>query len=83
LQQLDEVTNHELYNFGDVYNIYNQIKIAKEDILKTTFAIPWGTFTYTVMPFGLCNALETFQRFMNKVLEPDIGLFLQVFLDDF
>jgi hypothetical protein len=50
---LDEVANHELYNFEDGYNGYNQIKIAKEDILKTTFATPWGTFTYIVMPLEL------------------------------
>jgi len=51
--------------------------------LKTTFTTPWGTFCYTVMPFGLCNALGTFQRLMNKVFDPFLGLFLQVFIDDF
>jgi hypothetical protein len=55
----------------------------KEDILKKTFTIPWGTFAYIMMHFGLCNAPGIFQRFMNKVLEPYIGLFVWVFLDDF
>jgi hypothetical protein len=32
------------------------------------------------MAFGLCNALATFQRFMNNFLEPYIGLYVQVFL---
>jgi hypothetical protein len=59
------------------------MKIAPEDQLKTTFITPWGTFCYIVMFFGLCNAPGTFQRLMNKVFEPFLGLFLQVFIDDF
>lgn len=35
------------------------------------------------MPFGLCNALATFQSLMNKVLEPYLGHFVRVFMDDF
>jgi hypothetical protein len=53
---------------------------VKEDILKMTFISLWGMFAYRVMPFGLCNALAIFQRFMNNVLEPYIGLYVQVFL---
>ncbi len=52
---LEEVTGHEMYTFGDGYMGYHQVKIAPEDQLKTTFTTPWGTFCYTVMPFGLCN----------------------------
>jgi hypothetical protein len=75
-QILDEVTGHEMYTFRDGYKGYHQVKIAPEDQLKTTFTTPWGTFCYIIMPFGLCNALGTFQRLMNKVFEPLLGLFL-------
>ncbi len=34
------------------------------------------------MPFGLNNALVTFQRFMNKILRQYIGKFVQVYLND-
>jgi hypothetical protein len=73
---LEEVAGHEMYTFVDGYKGYHQVKIVPEDQLKTTFTTPWGTFCYTVRPFGLCNALGTFQRLMNKVFEPFLGLFL-------
>ncbi len=56
------------------------MKIAPEDQLKTT---SWGTFCYIVWPFGLCNVPGIFQRLMNKVFDPFLGLFLRVFIDDF
>jgi hypothetical protein len=59
------------------------VKIALEDQLKTTFTTPWGIFWYTIMYFGLCKVLGTFQCLMNKVFEPLLGLFLRVFIDDF
>jgi hypothetical protein len=59
------------------------MKITLEDQLKTTFTTPWGTFCYTMMHFGLCNAPGSFQSLMNKAFEPFLGLFLRVFIDDF
>ncbi|RDX73045.1 Retrovirus-related Pol polyprotein, partial [Mucuna pruriens] len=45
-----------------------QIHIAPEDQYKMTFTYPFGTFAYTYMPFGLCNAPSTFQRLLDKYL---------------
>ncbi|GKC39374.1 putative nucleotidyltransferase, ribonuclease H [Tanacetum coccineum] len=42
---------------------YFQIPIALEDQEKTTFTCPYDTFAYKRMPFGLCNAPTTFQRY--------------------
>ncbi|GKC86767.1 reverse transcriptase domain-containing protein [Tanacetum coccineum] len=39
-----------------------KIPIDPQDQQKTTFTCPYGTFAYRRMPFGLCNALGTFQR---------------------
>jgi hypothetical protein len=42
-----------------------------------------GHFVFMVMPFGLCNALATFQQAITEAFREYIGEFMQVFLDDF
>jgi hypothetical protein len=69
--------------FFDGYSGYHQVKFHQDDILKTTFTTPWGTYAYLRMPFGLCNAGGTFQRVQLKAFGPYIGRFIRVFLDDF
>ena len=49
---------------------------------KTAFVTRYGSFEYTVMPFGLCNAPATFQRIMNDLLRNGLDKFVLVFLDD-
>ena len=39
----------------DEFSGYNQIKMALEDMEKTTFVTQLGTFYYKVMPFRLKN----------------------------
>ncbi|XP_071922620.1 uncharacterized protein [Coffea arabica] len=59
------------------YNKLN-IAIASEDQEKITFTCPFGTFAYRKMPFGLCNAPATFQRFIQDFSK--IGTLLFQFL---
>jgi len=49
----------------DVQWGYNNIRIRKGDEHKTAFKTPLGLFESLVMTFGLCNALATFQTFMD------------------
>ena len=57
---LDVVAGHECYSFLDGFSGYNQVRIAQENQVKTTFTMDWGTFAFRVMLFGLCNAPATF-----------------------
>ncbi|PKI50329.1 hypothetical protein CRG98_029283 [Punica granatum] len=52
----------------DGFSEYNQIRMAEEDKIKTTFITMWGTFCYRVMPFGLKNVGATYQRAMKYKL---------------
>lgn len=57
---LEEVVGHDMYSFLDGFSGYNQISIAEEDKLKTTFVVEDGVYAYNRMLFGLCNAPATF-----------------------
>ena len=50
------------------------------DIAKTAIVTLFGPFEYTRMPFGLKNAAQTFQRFMDNTFR-DMS-FAYVYLDD-
>nr|GEU57782.1 reverse transcriptase domain-containing protein [Tanacetum cinerariifolium] len=62
-QMLERLAENELYCFLVRFCSYFQIPINPPNKEKTTFTCPYGTFTYRRMPFGLCNALGTFQRY--------------------
>ena len=61
---VDNTAKHSLFSFMDGFSGYNQIRMASEDMEKTTFLTMWGTFCYKGMPFGLKNARATYQRAM-------------------
>nr|GFC43065.1 DNA-directed DNA polymerase [Tanacetum cinerariifolium] len=65
---LEHLAGNEYYCFLDGFSGYFQIPIDPKDQEKTTFTCPYGTFTYKRMPFGLCNAPGTFQRYTKRAL---------------
>jgi hypothetical protein len=78
---LDNVGGHEVYSFTNGFSSYHQIRIAKEDRHKTTFAIEWGSYQYIVMPFELKNALAIFSRVVVEAFE-FLHKFLEAYFDD-
>jgi hypothetical protein len=74
---LENVGGCEAYSFTDGFSGYHQVQIVEEDQDKSTFVMEWGSFSYTVMPFGLKNVpmvfsmivVTMFKDFINKLLE--------------
>jgi hypothetical protein len=79
---LQKVIGSSRMSMIDGFSGYNQILVLPEDREKTSFTIPWGTFMYAKMPFGLMNARATFQRAMDIVFIGEKEKIVVIYLDD-
>jgi hypothetical protein len=52
----------------DLASGFWQIPMDEKDKSKTAFATRKGLYEFNTMPFGLCNAPDTFERIMETVL---------------
>jgi len=82
-QVLDGLAGKKFFSFLDGFSGYNQIQISLEDQDKTTFTCPWGTFSYRVLPFGLCNAPATFQRAVLSIFSELVHDSVEIYMDEF
>lgn len=65
----------------DLIRAFHQILVAEEVIPKTAVTILFGLFEYPFIIFGLRNAAQSFQHFMDQVVR-GFG-FIVVYIDDF
>jgi hypothetical protein len=66
----------------DLMSGYHQLQIRSTDIPRTAFNTRYGHFEWVVMPFGLCNAPATFQRWINRILGDLLDDCVIAYLDD-
>lgn len=61
---------------------YHQILLHPEDQPCVSFITASGIYCYTVMPFGLKNAGATYQRMVDKMFKGQLGMSMEVSVDD-
>ena len=66
----------------DLQSGYWQVPMEPSDRDKTAFVVAGGLYRFLVMPFGLCNAVATFQRYMDQILTEMKHRKVAVYVDD-
>ena len=82
MTKLDALGSAKNFNHLDLASGYWKVLVDENNRHKTAFICHRRLFEFNVMPIGLTNAPETFQRLMDLVLSGIQGVACLVSLDD-
>ena len=81
-EMLGKLLNTKQFTKLDIIYVFNRICIKKGQECLTAFNTRYGQFEYLVMLFGLCNALRTFQSYINSLLQEYLEVFCTAYLEN-
>ena len=81
-ESLDRLDRAMRFTQLDLISAYHQMRIKEGNKWKTAFQIRYSHLKYQMMPFGLSNALASFQGYINKILAKKLDIFVIIYLDD-
>lgn len=73
---LEKISDARWFSTMDIQSGYHQLAMDPEDIEKTAFQTPFGSYEFTVLPFGLTNGPPEFMRFMNSIINVSLSEFV-------
>ena len=81
-ETLRNIGKAKWYTKLDVKAGFQKIKITERDEWMTTFKTRYGFFEWLVIPFGLTNAFNIFQRYINWAFRNFLNEFWSAYVDD-
>ncbi|GJZ51713.1 putative reverse transcriptase domain-containing protein, partial [Tanacetum coccineum] len=78
----DQLQRSSVYSKINLRSGYHQLRVQKEDILKTAFRTHYDHYEFQVMLFGLTNPPAVFMDLMNWVCKPYLDKLVILFIDD-
>ena len=82
-ETMESTVGAQLFSTMDLKSGFWQVKMAKESQQYTAFMVgSMGVYEFLRMPYGLCNALVTFQRLMQNCLSELNLTYALIYLDD-
>ena len=79
---LDSPCKAQVYSKIDLRHTYHLVCIANGDKWKTAFRARYGSFEWSVIPFGLTNTPVAFQQFINNIFSNLLDVCVVIYLDD-